>query len=198
MESELFQSMVAATKLKTRARNENIILKGQKIYLSPLEEGDLAQSRLWVNDKSLWPLMLRYLPVTSKDQKNWYEALVSDPAKAVFAVRTNKGKKHVGNTGFYEIDSVHRRANFWILIGAKEDWGKGYGTEAIQKMVAYGFENLNLNRIYLDVAEENQPAVRVYKKSGFFQEGLFREHCFIEGKYRNVLRMALLKKDYAS
>lgn len=180
--------MVATAKLKTRA----------KIYLAPLEETDLAQSRVWVNDKSLWPLILRCLPVTSKDQKNWYRALVSDPAKVVFAVRTIREKKHVGNTGFYEIDPVHRRARFWILIGEKEDWGKGYGTEVVQKMVAYGFENLNLNRIYLDVSEENQPAIAIYKKNGFSEEGLFREHYLIEGRYRNVLRMALLKKDYVS
>ena len=199
MESGLSQSMVArAKKLKARALRENVILQGEKIYLAPLEEEDLAASRVWVNDSSLWPMLLRYLPVTSKDERHWYDALISDPAKAVFAIRTVKEKRHIGITGFYEIDPVHRRASLWVVIGEKEAWGKGYGSEAVQKMVAYGFQNLNLNRIYLDAAEENQSAIAVYKKNGFSEEGLFREHCFIEGKYRNIVRMALLRRDCPS
>lgn len=175
-----------------------MILRGEKIYLGPLEEEDIGRCRIWANNKSLWPMVLRYLPVSSKDQKNWYEALISDPAKAVFAIRTIKEDQYIGNTGFYDIDSVHRRAYLWILIGEKENWGKGYGSEAIRQMVAYGFENLNLNRIYLDVAEGNRSAITSYKKNGFSEEGLFREHCFIEGKYRNIVRMARLRKDHRS
>jgi RimJ/RimL family protein N-acetyltransferase len=63
-------------------------------------------------------------------------------------------------------------------------------------MIHYGFRSLDLNKIYLDVAKNNRAAIALYQKSGFSTEGIFKEHCFIQGKYRDVLRMSLLRKNY--
>jgi RimJ/RimL family protein N-acetyltransferase len=65
-------------------------------------------------------------------------------------------------------------------------WNKGYGTEAVELMVKYGFEMLNMHRIWLRVFERNKRAIRTYEKVGFIHEGQLRESDYKEGKYHNI------------
>jgi RimJ/RimL family protein N-acetyltransferase len=171
------------------------MLLGEKIKLLPLEKEDLPKSRQWVNDKYLNSKMLRVLPVSKLDQEGWYQDVVQNPSKIVFAIKTKDGEEHVGNTGFYHIDWIHRRAEFWILIGERSFWSKGIGAEVVSLMQDYAFKNLNLNKVYLNVGEDNKEAIDLYTKSGFVQEGILKEHYFIEGKYLDIITMAVLRSN---
>lgn len=174
------------------------MLSGQRVRLAPLEKDDLPKAQLWVNDRELNQLMLRVLPVTRLDQERWLEEITRNPSKVVFAIKLLESEAHIGNTGFYSIDWIHRRAEFWILMGERDHWGKGIGSEVAGLMLQFGFESLNLNRICLNVSSDNQRAISIYEKRNFVREGLFREHCYIEGRYVDVIHMALLKRDYDS
>src|SRR5205814_646415 len=72
----------------------------------------------------------------------------------------------IGGTGFHHIDFRNRHVGFGITIGEKEEWGKGYGTEATRLMVQHAFETLNLNRVWLHVYEYNQRGIRAYERAG--------------------------------
>lgn len=168
---------------------KNLILRGKSVTLKPLEARDIERARKWVNNPELWTAMLRNRRVSVQDQKKWFHRIVSAPAKLVLAVRRNG--KHIGNTGFYEIDPPNRRALYWILIGEKKERGKGYGRETARLMIRYGFKKLGLKKIYLDVAEVNRPAICMYQKLGFKKEGRFKHHYRILGKSWHVIRMAL-------
>ena len=63
-------------------------------------------------------------------------------------------------------------------------------------MNRYAFNNLNLNKLYLNVGADNQEAIYLYKKLNFVREGIFREHYYIEGKYLDIITMAILRKDF--
>jgi len=172
------------------------MLTGKNIKLVHLEKEDLPRARVWVNDTFLLSRILRVLPVTEADQEKWYEDIIQNPSKIVFAVKTSKDGQHIGNTGLYHIDWLHRRAEFWILIGEQNFWGKGIGTEVVSMMQRYAFESLNLNRLYLHVGLDNQGAITLYKKLNFVQEGLLKEHYCIQGKYLDVMIMAILRNDF--
>jgi len=172
------------------------MLNGKRIQLVPLERGDLAKSQSWVNDPSLTPRMLRVLPVTQVDQERWYEGIVRDPSKIVFAIKTFDGQEHIGNTGLYHIDWIHRRAEFWILIGERDFWSKGIGAEVVSLMQGYAFKDLNLNKLYLNVGMDNKEAISLYKKLNFVQEGILREHYYMESRYVDTMTMGILKRDF--
>ncbi|MBW2319327.1 MAG: GNAT family N-acetyltransferase [Deltaproteobacteria bacterium] len=172
------------------------MLKGKKIQLVPLESDDLARSRFWVNDAFLSSRMLRVLPVTQYEQEKWYQDIVQNPSKIVFAIKTLDGKEHIGNAGLYHIDWIHRRAEFWILIGEQNYWAQGIGAEVVSLIKWYAFNNLNFNRLYLNVGADNRDAIALYKKLNFVQEGIFKEHYYIQGKYLDIITMAILKADY--
>jgi RimJ/RimL family protein N-acetyltransferase len=173
------------------------MLKGKQIKLVPLEKEDLGNSLLWANDMSLNSRMLRVLPVTKADQDSWYQSVVEDPSKVVFAIKTLKEDKHVGNAGIYHIDWVHRRGQFWILIADRDFRKRGVGEEVTGLMQKYAFDNLNLNKLYLNVSQDNKEAISLYEKLNFRREGIFQEHYFIEGKYVDIITMAILRKNFS-
>lgn len=171
------------------------MLMHPNVLLVPLERRHLDATRAWANDTELRSRILRVLPVGEQDQERWFENLATNPSRLVFAIQERDEGVHIGNTGLYNIDFLHRRAEFWILIARGEHRGRGYGRAALGLLVDYGFDELNLNRVYLHVGADNAPAIALYEKAGFRCEGVLREHYFIHGRYVDVLVMSRLRKD---
>jgi RimJ/RimL family protein N-acetyltransferase len=103
--------------------------------------------------------------------------------------------RHIGNLGLHKIDQVHRKAEVGIVIGEPTFWSKGFGTEAMRLALGYGFEDLGLNKISLDVLDYNTRAIRTYERLGFQREGVHREDVYKEGRFVNVLRMSILARE---
>lgn len=80
-------------------------------------------------------------------------------------------KKHIGNCGIYAIDESRGEAELGIMIGNRDYWDKGYGTEAVTAALGYGFRQTRLTRIYLKTLEWNTRAHRCFLKSGFIPCG---------------------------
>ncbi|MDX1435215.1 MAG: GNAT family protein [Anaerolineales bacterium] len=91
-----------------------------------------------------------------------------------------------------------QQGNAWVGIGIgdRDDWSKGYGTEAMQLLLAYAFDELNLHRVSLGVFEFNPRARRSYEKAGFKVEG--RERAFInrDGRRWDVVIMGILRHEW--
>jgi diamine N-acetyltransferase len=96
----------------------------------------------------------------------------------------------------HEIEPVHRVAEFGIVIGEKEFWNQKFGREATTLMLKHGFEDLNLNRIYLHVYENNLRGIAAYKAVGFVYEGSLREAVYKNGRYLNVYVMSVLHSEW--
>jgi RimJ/RimL family protein N-acetyltransferase len=85
-----------------------------------------------------------------------------------------------------------------IFIGDKDYWNQGYGSDAMQLLLKYGFNSLNLNRIYLHVFDTNPRAIRAYEKVGFVLEGRLRQDIFLNGSYVDVLMMSVLRSEWTT
>jgi RimJ/RimL family protein N-acetyltransferase len=83
-----------------------------------------------------------------------------------------------------------------IGIGDREQWGKGYGREAMELVLRYGFHELNLHRIQLTVFEYNERAIALYEKLGFRREGVYREFMQRDGKRYDMLLYGLLRREW--
>jgi RimJ/RimL family protein N-acetyltransferase len=171
---------------------------GDQIYLRPLERADLNERYLgWLND----PEVTRYMesgifPYTQTELERFYEQSSGSQKQVILAIVDKQTDQHVGNVKLGPLDWLHRRATFGILLGDKQVWGRGIGTEATLLMVEYGFYRLNLRRIDLGVYAEHQAAVRIYEKIGFKVEGRFRQDLFHEGEYKDRLWMGLLRSEF--
>jgi RimJ/RimL family protein N-acetyltransferase len=102
----------------------------------------------------------------------------------------------VGEVVLMNIDNVNRNASIRISLFSEADFSKGYGSEAMRLMVNYGFKELNLHRIELDVFAFNTRAIRVYEHIGFQREGLLRDTLFYDGEFHDTVLMSILESDW--
>ena len=175
---------------------QNPFLVGTRIYLRPLEEEDLERCLGWINDPDVIATLGKRFPTGRAMEKEWINSQYKTEADLSLAIVLTEADQHIGNCGFNDIDYANRNAVFGILIGEKDQWGKGYASEAAQLLLHYGFNELNLHRISLEVYSHNKRAQRTYEKAGFLHEGTMRESYFRDGVYHDTLVMAVLKSEW--
>ena len=111
----------------------------------------------------------------------------------IFLIETLKNEKVIGHVGLYNIDFRVRKAEFAILIAGDENQGKGYGTLCTEFMIQYAFSELNTRKITLSLLSDNVRALNLYKKLGFEQEGRLKEEQYGNGKFNDLILMALFR-----
>ena len=82
------------------------------------------------------------------------------------------------------------------MIGDKDYWGKGYGSDALKVLIRFIFEEVNIYKIKLNVFSFNKRAISCYKKLGFKEEGILKDELYRNGKYFDIIPMALFKEDF--
>jgi RimJ/RimL family protein N-acetyltransferase len=175
------------------------MLIGEKVQLGPVKREYIESYLKWLNDSELTQYLAGYLPLTRMMEEDWIENLKKRTDTIIFAITTTKEndvEKHIGNCGLHDIDWKNRTTEVGIMIGEKEYQGKGYGTEAMELLVKYGFEEVNLNRIYLRVHDFNIRAFKSYIKIGFIEEGRMRQAVFRKGKYHDTILMSILSEEW--
>lgn len=175
------------------------MISGERIRLRAISRKDLPDFVTWLNDPEVRLNLDIYYPFSFEQEEKWFEEILThhvDEQPLAIEVSNQDIWKLIGNIGFININQHKRSAEIGILIGDKQYWDKGYGTEAMRLMIAYGFQTLNLNRIFLRVYETNPRGIRCYEKAGFIQEGRLRQAHFNNGSYVDVLMMSILKDEW--
>jgi RimJ/RimL family protein N-acetyltransferase len=170
------------------------ILRGARVLLRPLGTADLRRCVKWFSDPQVIQFLGRNSPTTLAEEERWYRDYSRRSDEQIFAIEVNG--KHVGNLGLHKVDRIHRKADLGIVIGETEYWSQGYGTDALRTALRYGFEQLRLSKVSLDVLEYNSRALRSYEKCGFVREGIHREEVYKDGRFLNVVRMSILAREF--
>jgi RimJ/RimL family protein N-acetyltransferase len=113
-----------------------------------------------------------------------------------FAVIEKEKEKLIGSAGLFNVDFIHRRAEFGIFIGDRNFWNRGYGSEATNLVLDFAFNVLNLHHIKLTVYSYNSRAIKCYEKSGFKKVGTFSEYLQLAGKRYDMYLMEILCHDF--
>jgi len=171
------------------------MLKGSQLILRAVTRDDLPRYTTWLNDYDVSRHLGHLRPFNLEDETDWFERQRQDTASLHLAIETKAGA-HIGSVSLMNINQRVQSAELGIVIGTKEDWSKGYGTEAILLMLRYGFKQLNLNRIYLRVNSDHHGAIKCYTRCGFSQEGIMRQATFREGQFIDQILMSILRSEY--
>jgi RimJ/RimL family protein N-acetyltransferase len=175
---------------------QNPFLIGTHIYLRPLELADAPAITPWFNDPEVNRNLLRYQPLSVHGEEEFLRKVTASETDVVLGVVAKEGDRLVGVTGLMNLDLRCRNAQFGINIGDKGAWGRGFGTEATRLVVRHAFETLNLHRVCLQVYEYNARGLHVYEKVGFRREGVLRQHTYRDGRYWDVITMAVLRAEW--
>lgn len=176
------------------------LFKGKLVRLAGIDPEEVSKSFAQWNRDSEYMRLLDTDPPrlhSSKAIKDWMEKeLENAKDMSWFAIRALEDDRLLGDITLSVINWGSREAFVGIGIGERDSWGKGYGTDAMDLILHYGFVELNLQRISLTVFEFNQRALRTYEKAGFRLEGRQRQIMQREGRRWDILYMGILREDW--
>ncbi len=159
------------------------MMEGRKTIIRKLEQKDLDKSLLWLKD----PQVNKYLSqdfagLDKRQEDEWYNFMQRSNHDFAFAIDTIAGQ-YIGNCALHKINWFRKTAEFGIVIGEKNYWNKGYGTEAVEILVNFATKKLRLRSIFLNVYEYNKRAIRVYAKCGFKLKKILTKDHYYNRKY---------------
>jgi RimJ/RimL family protein N-acetyltransferase len=181
--------------MKKQTREPQI--KGSNIDLRMARESDLDAYYAFLQDSEMILLTGSQADFTRESIEAWIRKIsVVDEERVDFIIILKETSELLGEVVLNEIDTINRSANIRIGIQGTQHRGKGYGTEAMVHMLRYGFETLKLHRIHLGVYAFNPRAIHVYEKLGFQREGIERDALYVDGKFHNMITMAMLEDEF--
>lgn len=181
---------------------EDDIFRGELVRLTAEDPNVMAEhfSR-WSGDAKYLRLMDSFpaRPFSIKSTQEWIEKEQAKdrPDKFYFMIRSLKDNRLLGDIGLDGIRWSHGDTFMGIGLGDREDWDKGYGSDALRLILYYAFNELNLFRVTLNVFEYNPRAIHVYEKVGFVHEGRMRRYLNREGRRWDVLYMGITRDEWA-
>jgi len=172
------------------------MINGKKINLQKVERDSIEKLRSWRNDPSLKRYFREHRDISKEDQLKWYEdKVLNDRSQYNFEIREASNGKLIGHCGLYYINWISRTAEFGIYIGDFDYRNGGYGSDSLRTLLRYGFNDLNMNKIWGEVYDNNK-AIKIYRHIGFKDEGTLRDNYYNEGRYWDSHIISILKKEY--
>ncbi|MDD5215930.1 MAG: GNAT family protein [Methylococcales bacterium] len=170
----------------------------EHIYLREITRADITTTHIWRNDIDVVEgLSSTYRYVNFETEEQWFSNYQNNRSTQVRLAIVNKSDDVlIGMVSLVNIDFLSKTSELALQIGNKNFWGQGIGKFAIQAAIEHGFNNLNLNRIYLYVLTENNRAQAVYRSIGFKEEGILRQAIFKSGEYKDLILMSIIRNEY--
>ncbi len=166
-------------------------IETSRLLLKPIDTKFITESYLqWMNDMEVCKFLETSIPYSEVELQNFVNQMIAK--KVLFWVITLKHDgSHIGNIKIDPVNKKNLIGEYGILMGDRNNWGKGFAREASRSVISYCFDTLNLRKITLGVIKDNIAAVKLYESLGFEVEGVYRMHGKYDGKYCDAIRMAL-------
>ncbi len=169
-------------------------LIGKRIYLSPMSLEDADTYTRWMNDLRVTDGLGRSSNLVNfESEKKW---ILENANDYQFAIVRDDNDMVIGNCGIHKIEQRNQSAEIGICIGEESHRNQGYGGEALNLLLDYAFDYLNLNNIMLKAFSFNTAAIRCYEKIGFKEIGRRRKACFVKGEFWDDVYMDILRDEY--
>jgi RimJ/RimL family protein N-acetyltransferase len=174
------------------------LLSGVQVYLTALIPTDLPTIARWYQDTELLRLFdaRPAEPPSEIVLGQWLEAQHQADNAFPFAIRLLDRPDLLGYIELDQILWTHQVGWVNISIGDRSYWGKGYGYEAMQLVLEFAFQELNLHRVQLTVFSYNTRAIALYEKLGFQREGVYREFLHRDGDRHDMYLYGLLRPEW--
>ena len=164
--------------------------------LRPLVREDLILLQKWLEDAEIRGLIGEVAAMSTADSEQFLEKVRTDTERAWFMMVVKENNRVIGEAGLLRMDRAWRTADISVIIWEREEWGKGYGREAVLLLLDYAFRHLNFHRVAIGVVSFNERALRFWEKLGFRREGVQRDGYYHGGKYHDFILMSILENEF--
>ena len=173
------------------------MIKGEKTYLTELDRNNAEIIRGWLNDPEVNEfLAVGHIPITREAEQRYYDLQLAAGDRHTFEVHVGDDGRYIGNVGLKDVNPVHRRAELGVVIGSKEDWGRGYGADAIVTCLRFAFHTLGLHSVRLKAHSDHVRGLALYKSLGFIETGREREAVFQNGRFADYVVLDILDREF--
>jgi [ribosomal protein S5]-alanine N-acetyltransferase len=176
--------------------SREVFLESERLFFRPLGIEYYTDVYLrWLNDPEVNLYLEIRAPYSEQQLKDYLKAVEEDKELLFWAIHLKGNRKHIGNIKIDPVNTYHGYGEYGIMMGDREEWGKGYAKEASARILEFCFAEIGLRKINLGVVAENQSAVNLYRKLGFGIEGIYKQHGWYNGHYCDLFRMAIFNPD---
>jgi len=179
----------------------NELLTGDLVRLTAEDPQIVAETfSRWGRDSEYWRLLAAD-PArlhSARATREWLEKEMDNQRSSLylFSICTLEDDSLVGQIGLDGVVWSHGESFVGVSLGERQNWGKGYGTDAMRILLHYAFSELNLQRVSLTVFEYNSRAIRSYEKVGFKVEGRVRQFLNRDGRRWDMIFMGILREEW--
>ena len=146
--------------------------------------------------------VVKYMPFTTFtsiedaiNELNWYDKIFKEQTGLRWVIEEVESKKVIGTCGFLNYERAHNRIEIGYDLNPNY-WGKGVMKEALNCIIHFAFETMNINKIEAKVEPENKSSIKLLEKMTFYKEGVLRQHEFENGRYVDLAIFSKLKSEY--
>ncbi len=175
---------------------EKPTLTSERLILRPITEADALDMFASLSDAESMRLTGTQQNFTLEQVQQYCQRVAQADDRFDYAITVPGDPTYLGEVVLNDIDQINRSASFRIALASEKLFGRGYGTEATQLIVDFGFQSLKLHRIELEVYDFNPRAQHVYEKVGFVREGIRRDVLLWDGVYHSAIVMSILENEY--
>jgi len=171
------------------------MLRGDRIQLRALERDDLSRMRDWRNLPEFRRNFREYRELNMQNQEAWFSRISASANDFMFMIEL-ADRTPIGVCGLVYVHWVLRSADISLYIGHDDiyiDGPGGYAEEAARVLIKYGFDNLNLHKVWTELYEIDTRKVELFTRLGFQRDAVLRDNCFEDGRYYNSFIYSLIK-----
>ena len=165
------------------------------VTLRKFQLSDVEKKVEWINNPENNEFLHYDLPLEVEKTKKWFEN--NEDNKARYDAIIEYNNIPVGVIGLINIDKNKKKAEYYITLGDNNYKRKGISFEATKQIIKYGFEKLEVEKIWLCVDEKNIAARKLYEKVGFKLEGTLRKDIFFKGEMINRCMYGICKDEWS-
>ncbi|MEK7228136.1 MAG: GNAT family protein [Patescibacteria group bacterium] len=173
-----------------------IFLEGKRLCLRPVDLSDLDVLQSYANDPEVRRYLTNVMPVSKLDEETWIKKVMTRGSDVIVAVVLKKGDKLLGTMALMKINHIDGTAETGSMLGAKEEWNKGYAREAKMLLLDYAFQTLNLRKVCSLAFVANKGSIKHNLNCGYKIEGIRKKHYYRDGKYYDQVLLAIFKQDW--
>lgn len=165
------------------------------IAIRLIDSSDIEKIRSWRNSDLVNSVSYNRDYITAEMQQNWYNRSKDDTSQLHWIITYNN--MSIGYAAIKNIDLKNKRCEFASLyVGENEYFMSGLGAIAEYQVIDYVFSKLDINKVFCEVLEFNKSVLQLHKKFGFVSEGILEKHYCLDGKFENVVLLALFRANW--
>ena len=176
------------------AGRRRFMIAGEHIILRAFEREDAERCYRWMNDPNIVRTLKSRYPIAFSNEVEWLDrAMRPNVDERHFAIERKDDRSHIGNASIHDIEWVSRTGWIGMFVGEPSAWNRGFGTDAMNTLVRFAFDEMNLQKLRINVFDYNDRAKHLLLGHGFVQEGRLRREFYREGTYHDIVILSIFR-----